>query len=255
MWSAIIAGIVSFLAGVLTAVGAGEKAREYFGRAARLERRARRTNVPESLRSLPADILLLAVERPFAWEYRLFEKLLAKEIADSQHLRLTAKYGDPQVSPAAGLPEPQVFEWLQDRMHALTALVETSDRLVNVGLQEALGPQGEPGDPQKLFDVAHRLGDVYRSAIHWSLDFGRPRVPTLLQRLVQLTSRSGGVLTAGIEELHDKLWYQLERAMATSEHLRTGARVDVSIPSIMTPELAAEFQRLQEHYDQLGSGA
>ncbi|HUT04796.1 MAG TPA: DUF4062 domain-containing protein [bacterium] len=125
------------------------------------------SGVSESLQDLSAKALMLAVQKPFAWEYLLFAQVFADEVARSSAIKRDLEYGIT-LGRGVRLGDLQGFrDWTQIKSGEMISLVKSADKMVNVALAEALGA---PGDVGKIVYVARRLGQVYQRLIEWSLE-------------------------------------------------------------------------------------
>lgn len=133
-----------------------------------LQRTLRRHPERELLQGLTGKAFRIALERPRAWEYRLFGQVLADEVAARADLRreydLKLTFGAEEY-----LSDANFGGWGQARLREVMRLSEQAGRIVNGPLQEALGPPGVAGNASDLVFLARRLGRVYQDSIEWAL--------------------------------------------------------------------------------------
>jgi hypothetical protein len=60
-------------------------------------------------------------------------------------------------------------EWFLTRLHELTSLVSSANRLINVSAQEAFGKPGEPGNVEHIIWVSRMLALMLENAIKWAI--------------------------------------------------------------------------------------
>jgi hypothetical protein len=124
---------------------------------------------PESalLRTLGGAALRLALERPEAWEHRLFAECLIDEVAACADLR--RRY---EIGVALGIGEhvslSSFSNWAPARIAELRRLADAINVLMNTTLSTAFGPPGQPGDPEMIAFVAKHVGACYREALEWA---------------------------------------------------------------------------------------
>lgn len=122
---------------------------------------------PLYLHSLSPKALRLALEKPAAWEHRLFMQCWADAVAQRSHLfreyrdRLRLDLSEP-------VPSNMAKQWMDTRLHELTGLVDSTNKLLNNSVQIAIGPPGEPGDPEEIVWVSQILGELLETTFKWS---------------------------------------------------------------------------------------
>jgi hypothetical protein len=145
-----------------------------------LRRRLREARFLERLRG---EALRIVLERPRAWEYRLFGQVLADEI--EPYLDLKRDY---ELGVVLGLGDYVSLEdfhpWAQGRLSELKRTVTALSKLMNEVLHEAFGPPGTPGDAEAIVFVARRIGEVYRCALEWAQGVRRAAVDERLSAVV-----------------------------------------------------------------------
>lgn len=123
----------------------------------------------EILEQLRGETLELALERPTAWEHRLFGRLLQDEIDAAKGLR---RDFDAGITFGAGesLELSGFGSWATLRMAELKRVVAGLMVLMTQESQElAFGPLGRPGDVGEIVHLARKMGTAYREAIEWAL--------------------------------------------------------------------------------------
>jgi hypothetical protein len=121
-----------------------------------IRRRFDVSRLPESLDGPRSNALRLVIDRPILWEYRLFSEVISQEIAKAKQARLDLTY---QISFGKGehFEKFEVFSWLKRKSAELGRLISTFETIINVALQEALGPPGIAGDPEAIVYVGRKL--------------------------------------------------------------------------------------------------
>jgi hypothetical protein len=140
------------------------------------------------LEKLPPKAMELVIYTPIGWEYQLFGEVLRYEaesrleLRDRYDLKLTA-------GPTVSLEIEALPRWLNAKMQHALGLVRDLGVLMNERLQEALGPQGVPGDARGIALVARHCGYVYEEALRWVLDMRRMALDDDLQAALGYVER------------------------------------------------------------------
>ncbi|WP_421863982.1 DUF4062 domain-containing protein [Parvibaculum sp.] len=137
-----------------------------------LQRAVRRHPDRDLLAALSGRAFRIALEKPKAWEYRLFSQALADEVANLGEMRREYDLGIA-FGPVEHVSVEAFPRWAQLKIEEIGRLIRISTRLVNETLQEAFGPSGQPGSAPQIVFVAKRLGRVYREAMEWSFGVRR----------------------------------------------------------------------------------
>lgn len=162
--------------------------------------RLQRSPLKHEYDHVSAAALRLALERPPAWEYRLFAQTLCDEIEKSRDLRydhsikLSLGFGDDVSSQ-------QFTAWTSARLGELRRLIKPLEHLVNVAAADAFGPPGTPGDAQKIVSVGRRIAAVYRHSIEWAQRLRRANVDRVFRRIPQEMAQFTDDIIGKIESL------------------------------------------------------
>jgi hypothetical protein len=157
------------------------------------------SGLSDALKDLSGAALLLAVQRPLAWEYRLFGQVMSDEISRLASVKKDLNYG-LSLGQSLRLGDPaEVTEWLQRKIGELKLFIQSLDTLINTGLPKALGAPGEPGNVEDLVYVGKRIAEVYRSILEWTVEFRRAQVDKKFSRLLELVPKMSYNLIEEIE--------------------------------------------------------
>jgi hypothetical protein len=200
-----------------------------------------------SLRDLSGPCLKLILERPMAWEFRFFSTALEEEMNADQSLKWDLQFG-LKLTQVHELGElPQMFDWIRNKLSKIKALIHSVECLMNQAIQEALGPQGEPGNPELLLYVAKRVAHVRKELVHWALEFRCTDVQPECERLLSLTSDMSKDAIMQIETIPSRLNSEISKAVeAVGRGERYTAELIVKLTTPYSDELAAEFEKLNE---------
>lgn len=122
--------------------------------------------LPPFLGEIGPAALRIALERPQAWEYRLFLRCWIDEI-ERHYGELREYQAGLGLELAEFVPKEKGHDWFTTRLHELRGITEATDKMVNACLKEALQPPGEPADPQQLVWVAQMMGKLLEKVLGW----------------------------------------------------------------------------------------
>ena len=196
-----------------------------------------RSGIPDTLRDLSGAALLLAVQKPLAWEFRLFGQVLTDEISGAAKLRKDLDYGIVFGSGFRLWDTHQVRNWAATKLREALSLALASDKLVNVALYRAVGEPGEPGDVEEIVYVGQRLGQVYRSYLEWSADLRRAYVDKRFDRLLDIVSRVSRDAIADIEKYSSTLQQRISDAINQYETTGEVSSLDIRL-ALTRPDMS-----------------
>jgi hypothetical protein len=203
----------------------------------RLRNRIRTSNLSERLLQLQGESLRLVIERPFAWEYKLFSEALFQEIIKSKTLRM-----DLDNNIALGRGEhfgfPELLAWIRRKNAELLRILSSLKQLFNVALKEAMGPPGIAGDPEGIVYVVQRIGESYRHAIEWTLDCQRIYVDEEFQTLVKCFARLSHNMIKEIEDYSTYVQTTIKESIAA---YRPGVKQELNLTLTLTVDGGEEF--------------
>ena len=147
----------------------------------RLNRHLHGDGLPHYLEHAGPETLRIALEKPRAWEYRLFFQSWLDEVGVcAWQLR------DHRAKVAIGVSEnvspESASEWLLTRSHELQGLVTALNHLLNVETAAAFGEPGQPGDPDHIMWITSKIGEILRLVLEWSQRVRRARVHQPFER-------------------------------------------------------------------------
>lgn len=123
--------------------------------------------LPSYFHSLSPDALRLALEKPDAWEYRLFLRCWADAVA--QRSNMLREYREKlRLDLSEPVPSNIAKDWLSTRLHELKGLVDSANTLLNESAQKAFGQPGEPGDVEEIIWVSQMFGQLLEITFKWS---------------------------------------------------------------------------------------
>ena len=204
--------------------------------------------VASALESLSGKSLKFIVERPKAWEYKLFANILAEAIEEAKPLKWDLAHGLQFGAIIQMENDNETFEWMQTKIERLMRLVKTPEKLIDVlGFSK---PQCKSDNPEQIAYAARRLGSVYRSMLEWAIDFNLVKADPKFDKFVSLGSKFSDDTIKKLEEFPTQLNAEIERGIqAIAEGKNYVGNLTIMF-SLENPELIAEIERLGRLYRQ-----
>ena len=195
------------------------------------------TDLPESLRDLSGTALSLVIQKPVAWEYRLFSQVLNDELRCFASMKKDLNYGIV-LGRAVRLKDiTEVVDWVQKKMGEISAFVESTNKLVNVAFVKAAGAPGEEGDAEEIVYVGRRLAGVYRSLLEWTSDFKHTQVDELFVRVLEITSRASRNLITEIEDFSVTFQQRLSEFVRQCESMKEQQHLEITL-NVTCPDMS-----------------
>jgi hypothetical protein len=209
-----------------------------------------RAGLPGSLQDLSGAALVLAVQKPFAWEYRLFGQVLCDEISQMASLKRDLNYGIALGKAVRIGDLGEIVEWVKIKFGEIQSYINSANALFNVALPKAFVAPGEPGDTEEIVYVSKRLAGVYRRILEWTMEFRHTQFDDEFSRLLEIVSRISRNAIEEIEEFAANVNRQIDDAMRVHEETKQpqSLRITLTLTCPDMPELDDELRRLSELY-------
>jgi hypothetical protein len=192
---------------------------------------------------LSGKALEIALEKPLAWEYRLFAQLFIDEIEKNRELRR-----EHQIGIVIGVGENiNIFDieaWTRPRMNELQRNINALNTIFNKTAQVAFGAPGESGDIGLIMFVTKQIGNIYRETIEWAQRVKRAAGDDRLLPVINAMSKFPDKLINEIETFAYQLVNSIEQAV---ENHNSGKQETVNAT------ITFELSNLDEFQDALAS--
>lgn len=215
-----------------------------------VRKRIKSSKLSPKLLRLRGEALKLVIEKPDAWEYRLFGKVFEDGLKEAYDIRRDLKYGI-QFKPGKRFSDVhEILNWMITKFNALTRISSGLSSLINNALNEAVGALGEPGDADKIVYVAEKVVEAYRNTIEWTLDFKSVDVEDNWQELISRASNFSETIISDLEGYCD----QYNRKLADTLKLLAEQDKTIEVDLILTlkaPDINGymeELNRLKLYY-------
>jgi hypothetical protein len=217
----------------------------------RLRAKLRSTDLPESLSNLGGSAFTLAVEKPDAWEYRLFAQVVSDEVDKCQELkrRFNAKLA---LGQGERVSVWDIQSWSTPRIQELQRVSGALEYAINTAFQEAVGAPGQPGDVEQIISVAMLVGEAYREALEWSFRIRRAAGEEYLEKVIDAMALFPEDILEKVESLGSPFLKRIEEALAV-DATDDARKIDVTVVFELShlDEFKGALQQLQ---DDLNSG-
>jgi hypothetical protein len=212
----------------------------------KVRQEASRNNKREILKSLRPAAYRIALEQPPAWEWRLFSQVLLDAMEDRAALRREHR-ARWTIGPAFKVEN--LFDWVRERMHELTLIVDACNKLVNDHFQTALGAPGVAGDAEQLIWVAQRLGDGYGELLNWDQRILRTNPPKGGDDVLKVMPVLAEQLITEFEEFAPHFAKAIERALLAPEgsperHVEMTLHFRMDKGNLLTAEIEKYTRRI-----------
>lgn len=216
-----------------------------------LSAKLRESDSKRTLDTLSGAAFALALERPPAWEYRLFGQVLEDEIRNHADLKTRYQLG-LVLGPGERVSLHDIEAWTAPRFHELQRVVHALNHVINNSLPEALGPPGHAGNIEQIVSVARLIGEAYREALEWSLRVRRAATDDQFRPVVTAMGRFPDDLLRKVESLGAPLLARVEEALALPATDKP-ARIEITLVITLSnlEEYQSAMQKLQD--DMFGS--
>lgn len=222
-----------------------------FNDALRVWRQIRTVEDSELYKGRSPEILRLLIDRPFAWEYRLFSRALTEGMAQYQPLKrdwqLRLGPSDPMV-----VRYDDFMEWMQAQMANAERLVEGVTSLMNDEFAKATGHRGGDPDPERVLYVAGRIAASFGHMLEWSMVFNNVHADVDFRGVLGAASQFLVAVIEKIEHLEEQLRKELRDLVVNppgeAENRQISVMVDFEIPQDVEDRFHAEMRRLETRF-------
>lgn len=136
----------------------------------RLKKQVDSTRLTVSLEKLKGESLRLLLEKPIAWEYKIFGQVYEDGLKNLKNLKRDYKYGI-SIEKSKRLSDFQeIIDWILEKINDFGIIAENLGLLINEKLQEALGKPGEPADIEYVVYVGEKMVELYKKTIQIGLE-------------------------------------------------------------------------------------
>jgi hypothetical protein len=176
----------------------------------------------DDLLGMKARTMRVALERPEAWEYKLF--LLAWSDAVDALADILWQHDTRAMEGPAESPLPHgTLDWVTARLDDLKAIFDEAGNVVNVRFREALGP---PSDPERLLWAGQEMAGVLRDLVAWARRIRGARVEPTYYGVFDVLPTVCDDMIRQLREVPREWLMRVDEAVARAA---TGERQDVDL--------------------------
>lgn len=205
-----------------------------------------RADLPEIMRDLSGDALLLAVLKPSAWEYELFSCVLSDEMSLSAGIKKDINYGLAFGKSVRLSDLAEIIEFVKRKLGEMKSFIESANTIFDVALPKAFGAPGETGDVEEIVYAGKRLAEFYRSILEWTIELRHIQVDDEYSRLIELVARLSHKAIGEIEAFAASFNRQLDDALLRLKESKQPQSLNITLKLTMPDmtELHDELRRL-----------
>lgn len=138
--------------------------------------------------------------KPYGWEFKLFFAALSLGVKQAQDKKNT--FLSPlQLSKSISKKDiGQYLSFINNKMELLPTYTLKLHHIFSIDIPDAMGPDGLPGNSNKILIAANSIVSFYIQIINWGLEFHTLSVPDNLKGLVLTTKNIAKSILEDIEE-------------------------------------------------------
>lgn len=158
---------------------------------------------------LGREALLIARERPEAWEFLLFAQVVQDEIR--KNVAVEQDGSDDPLEERVSFPD--IGRWAKEKTDALRNTAEEVTELITSDHPEAYGPAGEPGNVWAIMRLSKEVALYHKKALHWKKSVANAHVDPECEKLRDALARYADPLIRALEGFGPKLRRTVKEAV------------------------------------------
>ena len=191
--------------------------------------------------------LRIVIEKPRAWEFKLFAEVLDIELSKLDNIKRSYKLGLAFGRMLIIDTPTEVFDWTIAKNSELTRYVDVLTRLVREVFPEAFGSTGYEGNDKYINYTALMFVEVYKGLLLWYLEHKMIIVPDELVDLVEFNAHLNYSLVEDLEEFFTKIIAEKDRI----DQLPSGSQVGFTL-TLRPPDIEGFFDKMNSYREHLG---
>jgi hypothetical protein len=194
------------------------------------------------------QVAQLLSERPMGWEYLLYAGALRAGVD-----RLETKYMDYSIgyAPRLGIMigRDDFLHFIQSQLSELKVMITGLNTMINNAgiLEDALGPPGSSGDPDKILHAASRVIRIYEDILLWAERVRGMALPDahreVAELLVEFSSQPVNALRDFVHRFGAKV-NELPSRLARNETIVIEEKVTFTIPDGLVKSFNKKLEAL-----------
>jgi len=184
--------------------------------------------------NLSGESIRIYLEKPAAWEYRLFAHSLIDQIKS-----LDDRKREYELGLTLGVSEKvtvsNLSDWCGTRVNELLLISNTLTKIAPGAMSHAFGPPGKPGDADEIIFVTRKLSAIYLEAIEWFQRVNRASFDNKLKNLQNMMSAFSKTFIDQISNLAPRIIKEVDEYYSLPEP-RSARSLTISL-SIEIPNM------------------
>lgn len=193
-----------------------------------------------SLENYKGETLRLLLEKPIAWEYKIFGQTYEEGLKNLQNLKRDYKYGIALQKSKRLSDFGEIVNWILEKTNDFSIIANNLGSLINNNLPEALGKPGEPADIEYVVYVAKKMVELYEKVLNIGLEVKHLSVEDDFVNLVQFPLEICDSILEDIEKY-------CEMYQNTMKTIREGEKRKIELTLVMRmPKLDKFYKEIEK---------
>ena len=217
---------------------------------------------PATITRMPrteAERQQVLLARDIGWEYLYFagRLLYERDSAEAKYSDREIHYSAPGVEAVTADDIVRCVEYVDQRFDDAMSLAREVNVIINMNdeaaMEQAFGAAFQPGDPERLAQLAKRWNGFYVGFLEWAASLRGINVPFELRNLLEIAARFADEPLAKYRRFVDEYVAQVDEfpaRIAAGEPLRIEGSINLSSPGEAARDYVAELNRLRDRLQQ-----
>ena len=202
--------------------------------------------------------------RDIGWEYLYFagQLLYERDSAEAKYRDREIHYSLPSAGTATADDIVRYVEYIDQRFDDAMSLAKQVSVIINMNdkaaLEHAFGAAFQPGDPERLAQLAKRWNGFYVGFLDWAASLKGINAPSELWNLLEIAARFADEPLEKYRRFVDEYVTQVDEfpaRIAAGEPLRIEGSINLASPDEVARDYVAELNRLRNRLPQPQPGS
>lgn len=197
------------------------------------------------LEEYKGEMLRLLLEKPIAWEYKIFGQAYEEGLKKLQNLKRDYKYGISIQRSKRLADFQEIVNWILEKTNDFSVIADNLGNLINENLPEALGKPGEPADIEYVIYVANKIVELYEKILNIGLEVKNLAVDDEFKNLVKFPLEICDSILEDIES-YCKMYQDTMKTIKKDEKRMIKLTFDMRMPNLT--EFYEELDKVKSLY-------
>ena len=197
------------------------------------------------LEEYKGEMLRLLLEKPIAWEYKIFGQAYEEGLKKLQNLKRDYKYGISIQRSKRLADFQEIVNWILEKTNDFSVIADNLGILINENLPEALGKPGEPADIEYVIYVANKIVELYEKILNIGLEVKNLAVDDEFKNLVKFPLEICDSILEDIES-YCKMYQDTMKTIKKDEKRMIKLTFDMRMPNLT--EFYEELDKVKSLY-------